>query len=59
MDNMEDNENEEQAPGRKSPFRVLRKKDGKTYVEPDARLIRTEEVHEQAGWLVFSLSIRV
>ena len=51
MDDMEDNENEEQAPGRKSPFRVLRKKDGKTYVEPDARLIRTEEVHEQAGWL--------
>ena len=40
---------EEQAPGRKAPYRVLRKKDGKTYVKPDATLIRTEEVHEQAG----------
>ena len=35
MDNIEDNENEEQPiPGRKAPYRVLRKKDGKTYVEP-------------------------
>ena len=49
MNDMDDEE--QQIPGKKSPFRVLRKKDGKTYVELDARLIRTEEVHEQGGWL--------
>ena len=51
MEDDRENDEEQPIPGRKSPFRVLRKKDGKTYVEPDARLIRTEEVHEQGGWL--------
>jgi hypothetical protein len=50
MANIEDEE-EQPIPGRRSPFRVLHKKDGKTYVEPDARLITTEQVHEQGGWL--------
>ena len=50
MDNGIDNEEEQPVPGRKSPFRILRKKDGKTYVEPDARLITTEQVVEQGGW---------
>ena len=50
MNNDVDNEEEQPIPGRKSPFRVLRKKDGKTYVEPDARLITTEQVVEQGGW---------
>ena len=50
MNNINDEE-EQPVPGKKSPFRVIRKKDGKTYVEPDARLIKTEQVQEQGGWL--------
>ena len=45
-----DNTDDQPIPGRRSPFRILRKKDGKTYVEPDANLIRTEHVQEKGGW---------
>ena len=46
---MSDDE-ETPIPGQRSPFRIRGKKDNKTYVEPDARLIRTENVQERAGW---------
>ena len=44
-------EEETPIPGQRSPFRIRGKKDNKTYVEPDARLIRTENVQERGGWL--------
>lgn len=44
-------EEETPIPGQRSPFRIRGKKDNKTYVEPDARLIRTETVQERGGWM--------
>ena len=48
---MSDDE-EPQVPGQRSPFRTRGKKDNKTYVEPDAKLIRTENVQERGGWII-------
>ena len=47
----EESENNGPIPGQRSPFRIRGKKDNKTYVEPDARLIRTENVQERGGWM--------
>lgn len=47
---MSDDE-EPQVPGQRSPFRTRGKKDNKTYVEPDAKLIRTENVQARGGWM--------
>ena len=48
---MSEEEQETPIPGQRSPFRIRGKKDNKTYVEPDARLIRTETVQERGGWM--------
>lgn len=47
----EQDSQDDPIPGQRSPFRRILSKNNKTYVEPDARLIRTENVQERGGWL--------